>query len=87
MAHDDVLYRLLMPLLVKVCVVLCLGHFPPASNLSIDFLLEGSLISYHLPLLAVREAREVAGVRLWEWRGKLEGSMFCSSKQLLLLLK
>jgi hypothetical protein len=39
--------------------------------LSIDFLLEGSLIGCHLPLLAVRE---LAGVGLWEWRGELEQS-------------
>ena len=26
--HDDFLHRLLVPLLVEVCVVLCLGDFP-----------------------------------------------------------
>jgi hypothetical protein len=86
-ARDDVLHGLLVPLLAEVCVVLCLGNFPPASNLSVDFLLESSIIGCHFPLPAVREARKVAGVGLWEWRGKLEGSLFCSSKQLLLLLE
>jgi len=65
-ARDDVLYGLFVLLLAEVCIVLCLGDFLPASNLDIDFLLEGSLISCHLPFPAVREAREVAGVRLWE---------------------
>jgi hypothetical protein len=75
MTCDDVPH---VPSLAEVCIVLCLGNFPPALNLGVDFLLEGSLIGCHLPLPAVREAREVADVGLWEWRGKLEGSLFCS---------
>jgi hypothetical protein len=77
-AFDDVLHRLVEPTLAKVSVVLCLDGFPPALNCSVDFLLESSLIPYHLPLPAVGE---VAGVGLWEWRGEIKGSSFCLSKQ------
>jgi hypothetical protein len=66
MTCDDVPHGLLAPSLAEVCIVLCLGNFPPALNLDVDFLLEGSLIGCHLPLPAVGEAREVTGIRLWE---------------------
>jgi hypothetical protein len=77
-AFDDVLHRLVELTLAKVSIVLCLDGFPLVPNCSVDFLLESSLIAYHLPLPA---GGEVAGVRLWEWKGELKGSLFYSSKQ------
>jgi hypothetical protein len=74
MALNDSLYGLFAVLKTIVFIFLCL--------LSVALFLDGSLKPRHLPLPA---GREFAGVRLRErWR-ELEGCLFCSGKQLLLL--
>jgi hypothetical protein len=70
--------------LAKVFVLFCLPDLSPASHNGVALLLEGSLKPRHLPLPT---GREVAGIGLWEWWRELKGSLFCSSEQLLLLLK
>ena len=84
MVCRDTRYSLFVVSLAKVFVLLCLPDLSPASHNGVALLLEGSLKPRHLPLPA---SREVAGIGLWEWWRELEGSLFCSSKQLLLLLK
>ena len=84
MACQDTCYSFFVVSLAKVFVLLCLLDLSPASHNGVTLLLEGSLKPCHLPLPA---GREVAGIGLWEWWRELEGSLFCSSEQLLLLLK
>jgi hypothetical protein len=84
MACKDTCYSFFVVSLAKVFVLLCLLDLSPASHNGVTLLLEGSLKPCHLPLPA---GREVAGIGLWEWWWELEGSLVCSSEQLLLLLK
>lgn len=71
-------------LMTKVFILLCLPNVSPAPHKGVALLLEGSLEPCNLPL---PDSREVAGVGLWEGCRELKGSLFCSSEQLLLLLK
>jgi hypothetical protein len=84
MACQDTCYSFFVVSLAKVFVLLCLPDLSLASHKGVALLLEDSLKPCHLPLPA---GREVAGIRLWEWWRELKGSLFCSSEQLLLLLK
>ena len=83
-ALNDSLYSLFAVLKTIVFIFLCLLGVSPAPYKGVALFLNGSLKPRHLPLPA---GREFVGVRLRErWR-ELEGCLFCSGKQLLLLLK
>jgi hypothetical protein len=60
-ATDDSRYSLFTVLKMKVFILLCLLSISPAPYKGVALLLDSSLISCHLPLLA---SRELVGVGL-----------------------
>jgi hypothetical protein len=74
MVHIDTRYGLFAVLKSKGFILLCLPYLSSAPHELIVLLLEGIVKPRHHPLPA---GREVAGIRLWEWRRQLERSLFC----------
>lgn len=81
---DDPCHSLLPISLAKFVVLLRLDELSPGPHSSVALFLDGSFISFHLPLPA---GGELAGVWLGEGGGELKKLQLNSRKQLLLLLK